>query len=111
MKDLVLNAAYGPLKTRLDEPWPLRRAGMASVLASNIARREETRCAHATGALATAYAPAVQGDASPPVAAEDLSLHDVALILVVTLSCNLLVDEGVRSDVAQEIIDSFLELG
>ncbi|MCU1579982.1 MAG: hypothetical protein JWP19_2186 [Rhodoglobus sp.] len=74
--------------------------------------REETQYTHATGALASSYAPdegGMLGKGTPPVVDPDLDSHRLVTMLSVTLVYHLLIEEGVESDVAKSIVLAFFE--
>lgn len=108
MRDFVLEAADGALKDQARRFLAAAKSTDGQSVGLYYAWREETQYTHATGAMASAYAPLTAGTAFPPVADSNLTAHVYALFLVVTLAYNLLVDEGVESDTAMVVVDSFL---
>lgn len=108
MRELVLESAGGSLKDQARRFLAAAKSNESLSVGLYAAWREETQYTHATGAMAVAYAPATGDDPFPHVMDPDLTSHVYALFLVVTLVFNLLVDEGVESDSAMVVVDSFL---
>lgn len=108
MRDLVLNAADGTVKNQARQFLAAAKSTDGLSVGPYYAWREETQNAHASGAMAVAYAPAVEGEGYPSVADPDLTVHVYVLMALVGLAYRLLVEEGVEPSVAQVVIDAFL---
>lgn len=106
--ELVFDSADGTLKNEARQFLAAAKRNNSLSVGLYASWREETQYTHATGAMATAYAPTNGDDPFPNVMDPNLSSHTYALLLIVTLVYNLLVAEGVDEDAAKVIVDKFV---
>ncbi len=114
MESMVLQATdHGPVKDQARQFLAAAKSTMGQSVGLYYAWREETQYTHATGALAASYAPdehGTLGKGKPPVADFDLDAHRLVTVLAITLTYQLLVDEGVDKELAMTIVDAFFEI-
>lgn len=108
MCEFVLESAGSALQDQARRFLAAAQSNESLSVGQYAAWREETHYTHATGTMAVAYAPA-KGDAPfPYVMDPDLTSHVYALLLVMTLTFHLLVEECVRRESTMIVVDSFL---
>lgn len=111
MRDFILDSADGVLKDEARRFLAAAQSTDGQSVGLYVLWREETQYSHATGALASAYAPASSGsDGQPPVMDQDLTGHVYMAFLATTLVYHLLIDDGVPQESAMRLIDAFLGL-
>ncbi len=111
MRAFILDAADGVRKDEARRFLAAAQSTNGQSLGLYVLWREETQYAHATGALASAYAPAsADSDGQPPVMDRDLTGQVHMAFLATTLVYHLLIDEGVPQESATRLVDAFLGL-
>ncbi|ANG85489.1 hypothetical protein [Microbacterium aurantiacum] len=107
-QEMVFNSADGALKNEARQFLAAAKRNESLSVGLYAAWREETQYTHATGAMAAAYAPANGRAPFPSVMDPDLSSHIYAMFLIVTLTYNLLTEEGIDEGAAKVIVNEFV---
>lgn len=110
MRAFILDAANGVRKDEARRFLAAAQSTEGQSIGLYMMWREETQYSHATGSLASAYAPADGSDGHPPAMDMDLTGHVYMAFLATTLVYQLLIDEGVSKESAMRLVQAFLGL-